>query len=367
MQYTWYSVEKPRLTVLELGFVHIQLKYISSPEKWKSCVDFSTAAFEAFRAVTQTLYNSMPFQDVQFEFETRLSKDGITRAEESFVAYKGGVKSETQECNPSTNSISDISCPSIVKVLNVRAFGGDKYNRSKSVSTPKSIGNLPRRININRKCIDVAINTDICYSDTKILDNLPDKEKQLKAKERELANKESALKVKERTLNDTSKKLAAAQSYIYTLEKKIEELEQSLLLSERAKMSRMSTEIRFNLLENKVGQFLNGEKSIVKNNNNYGPSYRHALSQEGSDTPVYNIQAAEGCPSTQDTVSQNSVIRGVSVDTNDYTEPKNVDINPQTANAAVCKDKDNLINASCNVTEQNNTANQIQLSFRKKA
>ena len=32
---------------------------------------FSTAAFEAFRAVLQTLSNSQPFQDINFEFETR--------------------------------------------------------------------------------------------------------------------------------------------------------------------------------------------------------------------------------------------------------------------------------------------------------
>lgn len=219
------------------------------------------------------------------------------------------------------------------------------------MSTPKSIGNLPRRININRKCVDVAINTDICFSDTKILDNLPDKEKQLKAKERELVNKESALKVKERTLNDTSKKLAAAQSYIYTLEKKIEELEQSLILSERAKSmqnvnsdcnSQSNTnnnsnselkilEQRFNLLESKVGQFLNSDKSIVINNNNYGSNNRHELSQEGSDTPVYNVQATECISSSQDTVSQNLVNSGVSVDTN-------------------------LIKTSCNISEQDNTA-----------
>ncbi|CAG2230108.1 unnamed protein product [Mytilus edulis] len=443
---------------------------------------FSTAAFEAFRAVTRTIYTSLPFENVKFEFENRLSKDGITRVEESLVAFKGGIKlyrinlylttsvvnvngghlqtfysdhlhfiiseldkigdfsnmnkimrdkicelletdkiaqdfksvtdssnivsntdaasnitcdtislpgrgrsidmnlsineteiclvcdkhcadnavlcdrcnawshyacenislsdrkglesgnnyytctscrdlltidnidrSEIQECNPSVNSTEDNSCPSIVKVLNARELGGKKNSRSKSVSTPKSIGNLPRRININRKCVDVAINTDICFSDTKILDNLPDKEKQLKAKERELVNKESALKVKERTLNDTSKKLAAAQSYIYTLEKKIEELEQSLILSERAKSmqnvnsdcnSQSNTnnnsnselkilEQRFNLLESKVGQFLNSDKSIVINNNNYGSNNRHELSQEGSDTPVYNVQATE--------------------------------------------------------------------------
>ncbi|VDH99699.1 Hypothetical predicted protein [Mytilus galloprovincialis] len=255
------------------------------------------------------------------------------------------------ECNPSVNSTEDNSCPSIVKVLNARELGGKKNSRSKSVSTPKSIGNLPRRININRKCVDVAINTDICFSDTKILDNLPDKEKQLKAKERELVNKESALKVKERTLNDTSKKLAAAQSYIYTLEKKIEELEQSLILSERAKSmqnvnsdcnSQSNTnnnsnselkilEQRFNLLESKVGQFLNSDKSIVINNNNYGSNNRHELSQEGSDTPVYNVQATECISSSQDTVSQNLVNSGVSVDTN-------------------------LIKTSCNISEQDNTA-----------
>ncbi|CAG2240337.1 unnamed protein product [Mytilus edulis] len=373
---------------------------------------FSTAAFEAFRAVTRTIYTSLPFENVKFEFENRLSKDGITRVEESLVAFKGETdkiaqdfksvtdssnivsntdaasnitcdtislpgrgrsidmnlsineteiclvcdkhcadnavlcdrcnawshyacenislsdrkglesgnnyytctscrdlltidnidRSEIQECNPSVNSTEDISCPSIVKVLNARELGGKKNSRSKSVSTPKSIGNLPRRININRKCVDVAINTDICFSDTKILDNLPDKEKQLKAKERELVNKESALK-----------KLAAAQSYIYTLEKKIEELEQSLILSERAKSmqnvnsdcnSQSNTnnnsnselkilEQRFNLLESKVGQFLNSDKSIVINNNNYGSNNSHELSQEGSDTPVYNVQATE--------------------------------------------------------------------------
>ncbi|VDI71287.1 Hypothetical predicted protein [Mytilus galloprovincialis] len=474
---------------------------------------FSTAAFEAFRAVTRTIYTSLPFENVKFEFENRLSKDGITRVEESLVAFKGGIKlyrinlylttsvvnvngghlqtfysdhlhfiiseldkigdfsnmnkimrdkicelletdkiaqdfksvtdssnivsntdaasnitcdtislpgrgrsidmnlsineteivsdnavlcdrcnawshyacenislsdrkglesgnnyytctscrdlltidnidrSEIQECNPSVNSTEDNSCPSIVKVLNARELGGKKNSRSKSVSTPKSIGNLPRRININRKCVDVAINTDICFSDTKILDNLPDKEKQLKAKERELVNKESALKVKERTLNDTSKKLAAAQSYIYTLEKKIEELEQSLILSERAKSmqnvnsdcnSQSNTnnnsnselkilEQRFNLLESKVGQFLNSDKSIVINNNNYGSNNRHELSQEGSDTPVYNVQATECISSSQDTVSQNLVNSGVSVDTN-------------------------LIKTSCNISEQDNTA-----------
>lgn len=69
------------------------------------------------------------------------------------------------------------------------------------------------------------INTDICYNDTKPLYQLSEKEKQLKVKEWELANKEAAMKSKERTLNDTSKKLAAAQSYIYTFEKTIEDLE----------------------------------------------------------------------------------------------------------------------------------------------
>ena len=72
-----------------------------------------------------------------------------------------------------------------------------------------------KQIKLTKKHIDVAINTDICYNDTKLLDQLSEKEKQLKVKERELANKEAAMKSKERTLNDTSKKLAAAQLYIY--------------------------------------------------------------------------------------------------------------------------------------------------------
>ena len=72
-----------------------------------------------------------------------------------------------------------------------------------------------KQIKLTKKHIDVAINSDICYNDTKLLDQLSEKEKQLKVKERDLANKEAAMKSKERTLNGTSKKLAAAQLYIY--------------------------------------------------------------------------------------------------------------------------------------------------------
>lgn len=35
---------------------------------------FSTAAFEAFRAVTRTIYTSLPFENVKFEFETDYQK-----------------------------------------------------------------------------------------------------------------------------------------------------------------------------------------------------------------------------------------------------------------------------------------------------
>ena len=80
-----------------------------------------------------------------------------------------------------------------------------------------------KQIKLTKKHIDVAINTDICYNDTKLLDQLSEKEKQLKVKERELANKEAAMKSKERTLNDTSKK--HNYIYIYTFEKTIEDLE----------------------------------------------------------------------------------------------------------------------------------------------
>ena len=471
---------------------------------------FSTAAFEAFRGVLQTFSNTQPFKDINFEFETRSTKDGCARAEESFVAYKSGTKlyrinlylttsvvnangghlhtfysdhlhfivnelvkignfndlnrvmkekiaelletvdtgdtnntekvsivsrgpaaaagnlsvdemnsisdqpeicfvcekyctdnavlcdrcnswshyecekiseserqvlensdnyysctscrvlmaidnvdrSETEDSNLPIHYNTITSCPSIAKILNSRELGITQLSKSKNkpVGTPKIIQSIPTQIKLTKKHIDVAINTDICYSDTKLLDQLSEKEKQLKVKERELANKEAAMKSKERTLNDTSKKLATAQSYIYTLEKKIEDLEWSLALNEQAvKMSKTnkdgdtqnstesntireakSFELRLNVLESKVGQLLsNNDKSIViNNNNNYGSSNCQEHSWEGmskqvgkpvvtniiDDTPVGDTQSSEVSPnSTKSVLHDTQSDRSVSV------------------------------------------------------
>ena len=100
------------------------------------------------------------------------------------------------------------------------------------------------------------------------------------------------MKLKERSLNEVSKKLANAQSYIFTLEKKVEDLERSLALQQlnvhassqnegTAKPTTMSTslfenievkliESRLSILESKFIQLSsNNDKNIVINNN-YG-------------------------------------------------------------------------------------------------
>ena len=171
-------------------------------------------------------------------------------------------RSETEDSNLLINYNTYTSCPSIAKILNSRELGETQLSKSKNkpVGTSKIIQSLPKQIKLTKKHIDVAINTDICYSDTKLLDQLSEKEKQLKVKEREPTNKEAAMKSKERTLNDTSKKLAAAKSYIYTLEQKFEDLEQSLALNEQAaKMSKA----------NKVGDIQNNIASNTTSEANH--------------------------------------------------------------------------------------------------
>ena len=97
------------------------------------------------------------------------------------------------------------------------------------------------------------------------------------------------LKTKERTLNEVSKKLAAAQSLILTLENKVVDLEQSLALSKRAdliesdsrdsvihphtncNMEIQALEHRLKLLESQFSEMSRSDRNIVvNNNNNYG-------------------------------------------------------------------------------------------------
>ena len=79
------------------------------------------------------------------------------------------------------------------------------------------------------KTQNMETNTDMGLKDLDKLEELQRVQKRLTSREKEISTKEKAIKEKEQDLNEVTLKLASAQTYILNLEKRINDMESSIL------------------------------------------------------------------------------------------------------------------------------------------
>ena len=79
------------------------------------------------------------------------------------------------------------------------------------------------------KTQNMETNTDMGLKDLDKLEELQRVQKRLTSREKEISIKEKAIKEKEKDLNEVTLKLASAQTYILNLEKRINDMESSIL------------------------------------------------------------------------------------------------------------------------------------------
>ena len=79
------------------------------------------------------------------------------------------------------------------------------------------------------KTQNMETNTDMGLKDLDKLEELQRVQKRLTSREKEISTKEKTIKEKEKELNEVTLKLASAQTYILNLEKRINDMESSIL------------------------------------------------------------------------------------------------------------------------------------------
>ena len=79
------------------------------------------------------------------------------------------------------------------------------------------------------KTQNMETNTDMGLKDLDKLEELQRVQKRLTSREKDISTKEKAIKEKEKDLNEVTLKLASAQTYILNLEKRINDMESSIL------------------------------------------------------------------------------------------------------------------------------------------